>query len=201
MKRHTTTWIVLAAICTLSLGLAGTKATNALKGEPTTVAVVDLNRLIEGLKEKRAVEASLQSFASTTEAKKGEMESELKAKVTQLDFLEVGSDEHRALQQEIVLGQANLKAWVQLQQAMIARENADGFKRLYDNAQQAIGEVAQSHGIDLVLTHRADADFKFESFQELSAQINDRKVIWASGSIDITDAVIVHLNNAYDAAQ
>ena len=72
---------------------------------------------------------------------------------------------------------------------------------------QAVQELAEIEGIDIVLINDAGqqvqtiADSQVARELQVRQQISSRRIIYASPGVDITEQLIVRMNNAYAAAQ
>ena len=69
---------------------------------------------------------------------------------------------------------------------------------LYRKCLDATEVVAKDLGYDVVLFKESTPDFNYENPQQLSTQIQVRKLLWSADEVDITDAVAQRMNNAYN---
>lgn len=69
-------------------------------------------------------------------------------------------------------------------------------EKTYRQINNAIAEYANAHHISLVLA--ADAPhYNFEKGSQLIAEVATRKVLFAAGSLDITNNIVRLMNRAY----
>lgn len=92
----------------------------------------------------------------------------------------------------------DLKSWVDFQQALIEREYFRLNKELYEEVLRAIEVVAKEKDIHLVLD-RQSKKLESERPEELFRQMETRKVLYWNESLDITEAALARLNEAYRA--
>ncbi|HUU59501.1 MAG TPA: hypothetical protein VMZ50_08160, partial [Phycisphaerae bacterium] len=67
---------------------------------------------------------------------------------------------------------------------------------LYQEIRQAVAAVAKSRGVDVVLFFERK-ERPTNSTPELARQIETRLVIWHDPRLDLTEAILAHLNKAY----
>ncbi len=191
--------IAAVLVTTGLLTLAGVQAQQGTRAQPTSVAVVDLERVFESSKEKlkfdqdqRTAREQLQKQAETKQKAASTMKSEL-------DTLAPGTPAYTQKQQELELAAVEFQAWSQYEQVKVNREAAVRIEGLYRKSIDAIDRMAQEMGYDLVLYREAQTKFQYENIQQLLQQIGFRKVLYATDGIDITDQVIQRMNNEFEA--
>ncbi|WP_428387769.1 OmpH family outer membrane protein [Mucisphaera sp.] len=198
---NTRHWLMLtaaAAILTSTFYTAVT-AQSGMTQRATTVAVVDIQRVFNASEQKGDIDANMtQKGAALREEAQGYQER-IAGMRNQLDLYEVGSENHRSRVQEIQQAQFEAESWLKWEQAKLQMEQARFIKTLYNEAIDAIEDVSEANGIDMVFFRDGQLPDGFESPQQASAQIQQRKLIWASNDVDITDAVISRMNLNYQA--
>ncbi len=88
------------------------------------------------------------------------------------------------------------QVWLGFEQRMLRDEHMRRLIQIYEDTQSAVRGVAESRGIDLVLTYdrlSADAPDSVSMRQQILLQ----KVIYANDRIDLTQPVLEQLNRAY----
>lgn len=189
-----------AALALMMLGVA-TAQVGSLTAKPTRVAVVEFERLINGLKQKTAFEADRQAKARDLQALQQEKRQAVELLQQDLNMLSPGSTEYQDKQKELRRAALEFQLWGRLEQEEAQRMAMTELESLYRSAREMIGQVAQEAGYDLVLFEEGVPTFNAENLQQLGAQIGLRKVLYASDSIDITDEVMRRMNADFDATR
>lgn len=191
--------VTALAAAFLLIGIGGAVANNAMRAQPTAVAVVNIEHAFDNLAEKAAVEAEIRARGERLGEEEQERRERIRGLREDLDVLAPGAQAHREKQDELEREAFELQNWAQFQQQRLQREHILQTERLYRKLTEALGRVAEDEGYDIVLFREAIPRFQAENPQELVAQIQMRKVLHANESVDITDRVIQRMNNAFEA--
>jgi Skp family chaperone for outer membrane proteins len=105
------------------------------------------------------------------------------------------------------LEEATLKyaAWQRSTMELVDLEKSLVVQELYRNVKQAIANLASAEGYDLVLIDDSQGELQINPEAQMSReqqifqQVSLRKVLFASPMIDITDDLIVRMNNNFNA--
>lgn len=193
---------VLAVIVAVALiALAGAGASTAMQAQPTAVAVADVQAIFNSLKEKTALEAELRSRGEQLQQQEQEKRNAIAQLRQDLGVLNAGSDAYRQKEEQLTEAAIALRVWAELEQQKLNRERVLQIESLYRQTMDAVAQVAQDSGYDVVLFKESAPEFDAENPQQLSTLIQVRKVLYAADSIDITSQVIQRMNNAYDAGR
>ncbi len=166
----------------------------------TGVAVVDVQKAFDALKEKVQVEAELQSAADGVKQEDTRRQQKLVELQQDLKILAAGTPPYDRKQEELEKGALDRQVWLQYQQAKLNRERAVRIENIYKKMVEAIGRVATSAGYKLVLFKEPDVNLsQITKPEQISAVIGSRKVIWSADDLDLTDQVIQKLNNEFSA--
>lgn len=190
-------WIAAAAAAVVGLGFASVQANRLLKGTPTAVAIVEVQRVIDSLKEKVAIEAQMQQHNEQVQKEKTDRERAVKQMQDELQLLTPGTENHRKKLEAAERAVIELNAWLQFENNKLVRERGTQIEALYQKMLKATADVAKSNGYQIVLFGEGPADFRAENPQQLSTLIQIRKVIWYDPALDITDMVTQKMNNDF----
>ncbi|QDU72881.1 OmpH family outer membrane protein [Mucisphaera calidilacus] len=196
LTRH---WIMLiAALTLLASGLVGgVIAQSGLAARPTSVAVVDIQRVFAASAEKSDLEAEITQRAEALQQEGNALKERISKMRNGLDMLEPGSPSHRSKVEEIQQATFEAENWRKWEQQKLQFQNARIIKRLYASTVDAVEDVADQNGIDLVFFREPDLQERYENPQQATAQVQLRKLLWATDDVDITDAVISRMNLNY----
>lgn len=191
------TSIFIAAAAVITVGFAAVQANNLLKGTPTAVAVVEVQRVIDSLKEKVSIEAQMQQHNDQVQKEKTDRENEVKQLQSELGLLTPGTENHRKKLEVAEKKVIELNAWLQYENNKLVRERGTQIEGLYKKMLNAIADVAKTNGYQAVLFAEGPAEFRAENPQQLSTLIQIRKVLYYDPTMDITDLVTTKMNNDF----
>ena len=88
------------------------------------------------------------------------------------------------------------KAWVAVERENMTDEHRAWIERTYAAVMEGIAAVARHNGIQVVVT-REELETSVPETETLLKQILNRKVVYADPELDLTDAVLVTLNDLF----
>jgi Skp family chaperone for outer membrane proteins len=194
MKAFSRPLLLLVAAVLVAAGIAGGQTASSMMAKPTAVAVVDLKALLENLDERTEREADVTRERERLQQEAEQRRQEIQQLRNDLDVLKPGTEKQAQLQKTAI----ELNVWTQYQQQKVNRETGLMIEDLYRKCLDAIGRTADDLGYDAVLFKEGSPDFNYENPQQLSTQIQVRKLLWSSDEVDITAAVAQRMNNAYN---
>jgi Skp family chaperone for outer membrane proteins len=193
--------IVAAALsCWLAAAYAQSGApgpTAPAKANPTTVAVADLLHITDGLEELRDIKAQLAAKETRLKAEDAERGKAITQLQSDLDMAGSNPAEKARILKQLRQKIGELKVWREVSNLELQQDQADQTELLYRKCLDAIGRVAQQVGADLVLFKEQQPDFRNADIRTLAGLIQMRKVLWSAPSLDITDQVVLMMNNEY----
>lgn len=171
---------------------------------PTTVAVVDIIKLIDKLNQKSDWEVQLSAL-------KKRISDEHVARKKVIEDLTKQAEaapepERTALRDKLTFQTLELNRWASMKMAEIDRESAFMWMDLYRSIRVEASKLATADGYDLVLVNDGVTELQLQQGtrvpqeQQAQEQIMRRRVLFASGTIDITDKLILRMNNARSTA-
>lgn len=200
---------VVVSLC-LAAGLAGVLAgerradaaaegATASRASATAVAIVDLERVMNGLNEKKKREDDMRSLIGQRQATLDDLKKQLDGLTKQL---ELTPKEDRAKMRDIKQKQieiaATAEARKQALQTLISLETGEILREIYLKINLSITKVAEKDGWDLVLLdNRSIAIPEALTDREINFIIQSRTVLHATNSVDISDDIITLMNAEY----
>lgn len=182
--------VALAAVggVSWSLGVATTRAV------PTSVAIIDPNRLLESLDEQQVQEAKLKAEVARLDQQLQPMRDALSALQEEMKALEGA-----ALRQATVSGrsmQAQLQATAEGYDALLADERSRLLRDMYAKIELAVKAYAEQSGFDIVLVDDRELSFpKVSPAPNQSLQLSN--TMYYNAGVDITDEVIAAMNLSF----
>ena len=98
--------------------------------------------------------------------------------------------------------QLRFEQWVQSKTQEIDRERSLKWRSIYRNLRREAARVAETDGYELVLVNDATGEIRTEPNsqmpleQQVLTQMLNRRILYSASPIDITEQVIVRMNNA-----
>lgn len=199
--------IILAATCFgLTLALLQAQTIPAASGPasapatgpalPTRVAVCDVAAVFRNYERLRDLN---QIFRQKTDALKAEDDRRAKLSTDlqkELADLKAGSKQYQTKLEEIDKTNVERAVWQQYQKQLLDREHRQASEDMFREILAAVSQVARERGYDLVLA-RDSVDVASQTEQELFDKMIQRKCLYSSPQIDLTEDVAQRVNAAY----
>ena len=201
-------YCTLLAVALLALILIGTNrsapATAAsVQTTPTSIATVDLTKLLDQLDEQGALEQDMRRLEGDLLEKLQLRKDAATALQAELDTLAPGSPRFLERSSELLLARKDAQAFAEYSMSTLDLQQALNLQKMYWKTNDAVKELAIGR-FQLVLYRDVLTGFRFQESSRLSRtaqvqqQIASRSMLHAEPSLDITEELIQHLNNAYN---
>ena len=190
------TGAVAIALAAAALGFARGRMAAA----PTPVAVIALETVIDSLDESKQVFAALDAEKAQAQAKIDEMVAQYDALRTSVQAQQKGTKQYW----NDVLRLANLETAIKNEQAAADRQLSfalgTSLMPIYQKAIEAVSQVAKREGYKIVLAKEVPPQApELPNLEYLQNALGARRVVYTDAENDITNMVVLHLNNAYKA--
>ena len=189
-------WPLLALAALLCLPLAARAQDNS-KG--TKVGVVNVNKVFLGLNEAKEFTDSVQKEGKDLDREAKQKQDEIDTLQNDLKNLQVGSPQYDDKTNEILKKRIDLDGWYKLKQAYLENRKKRQVMILFKKIQEAVLEVAQGNGIDLVIDDQSidppSEDITALTFQQLNERILRHNILYAAHQVDLTDKVVFLMNS------
>ncbi|MCA9284995.1 MAG: OmpH family outer membrane protein [Phycisphaerales bacterium] len=190
---------VLAALIGLFAYQAG--AVRALAARPTAVGTVDLGKVFEKMNERAEWDASTKGMEESLTAELRKRQESAQAKKAQYDALPAGA-ERDALRESLAKDLLEDEVWFKFKRSQVDRERSLMWQSMYRNIRAEAALLAEAEGFDLLLVNdasneiRSDTDPNASAEAQILQQITARRVLYSQPTIDLTDKLIIRINNA-----
>lgn len=171
---------------------------------PTRVATVDLVKVVERLTERSDWEVQITALGKKIQE---EFSAKRKALEEMARQMETAAEAQRAgIRDRLAFEQLQFEQWERIKKVEVDRERALMWQSMYRNIRNESQKLADAEGWDLVLVHdgvseiQLQRDSKTPLEQQAQEQIVRRRVLYAAKSTDVTDQLVVRMNNARTAA-
>jgi Skp family chaperone for outer membrane proteins len=200
MSKRTSGVVVVLAVMVVGALLARVNQAQTPAGAAAMpVGVVDLVKVFNEFEQTKALNAELERYKRHLSDEQQKREEQLSVERETLQGFAPDSAEYRkrsaALKKLII----EYQAWLATEREMLKEEHRRWIERTYQMVTQSISEVARRKGLQLALT-REELETEVDDAGVLQKQILNRKVIYYDPMLDITDEVLVVLNDAFAKA-
>lgn len=167
----------------------------------TTVAVIDLEEVINALKEREDRAEMIKTKARETDTLLKPIEDRAKRLQSELELLSPGTPERTKKQDEFreVMFRGEFER--QLALKVLNEMTVNMFRDLYLKVDATAERIAQKNGYDLVLVSDDKAEIPSgDNEQALRRAMLLKRMLYVNNRLDITREVITTMNNEYAAA-
>ncbi len=168
--------------------------------KPITAAFVDLEEVLSKLMERAAEDVRLAQMGESLKAEDESRMDELKRMENDLDDLyTVGTAAYEQARDEWIERSLEYRAWGEFSQLKLEREKGLIFKTLYDSVKVSVAEMAKQQGYYVVFLNDSIKEVAVGSEQIVAQQVSARRVLYAAELLDITEELIIKMNNDFTA--
>lgn len=200
-RLHTT---ILAGACAGVVALVGwnagaeSAASAVALAEPTTVAVVNVEQALNQLDELKDLNKKLEERVKGRQQDLDNLKNQLEDLQAQLDQLPTNDQEkRRTLRAQIYELRETAAARASVYQSLINIEKGEIIRPLYTKFTAAVEEISQKQGYDLVLFDDTAIEIPQDTDVNVNRAIQQKRIIYAADNLDITNEVILLMNQKY----
>jgi Skp family chaperone for outer membrane proteins len=198
MHRHLIRIIMLTAVVASTV-VAWDAVAGRASVPPTVMGTIDLPRVLEALDEWKAEVARSTAAGESFQAELIKRRDNLDALAADLDDFVVGTKQYEGAEHAIKKASIDLRAFMSLADLREARTKQRAILRIYNHIREGTSAVSQQEGYGIVLMDDSAIPISEES-SDVLGDISARRVLYASPTLDVTDAIILHLNSQWQAA-
>lgn len=199
MKQRARYSILIAVVCAgtvLWLASRTSPAGPKLPPTPPTVAVVDVHKLFTEYERSKSINTELKKKQDEAQAQLEQKLKQIEAKRAQLGNFRPDSKDYKDRNRELIQLHAELQSFKDISVYDAKNELRAMTETIYMEVIKAVEVFAKDAGYDLVI-YRDEVKLEGDELPVLLDKIRQRKVIYASDSIDITEPVLQQLNQQY----
>ena len=196
-----TSFIVAVLIATSCVAGSAAYAVGRLSAQPSAVANVDIRRILDKIQQRGEMEIELTQMANRFELELKTRKEQIEVRARESDAV-TDPQERGSLRDGLALEQLQLKEWATTKQMETDREQALRWEGLYRTIVSEADKLAQSEGYQYVLVYDGTSDFQRDRrnqvplAQQVVEQISRRRVLYAAKADDLTEKLILRMNNA-----
>ncbi len=173
---------------------------------PAVVAVVRIEPLADGLKQFADANADVDRLLAEIETE-AQRRREATEALKEQHSNAVGAKQREELSDKIAMERLKNESWFQMAKRELELDKAVRLQDLYKKIVDAINTLALSEGYDLVIVDDSSDVLPFYRSSrvvpqdQVRQQLTRRKVLFVNPSLDITEDLIMRMNNEFNAAQ
>ena len=206
MKNFNIQTVVIATLVAFGLGsFAWGVSRPVAPAQATRIGSLNLAKVLDKLQEKSDWEAQLGALQNQMRDEADSRKKKLEAEVKQAASATDGAEQQRIAEQ-VVLEQLQLEQWATLKGGELDLENSLMWQSIYRHLREESAKLAESEDYDYIIVNdgtneiMTSREAKVPLSQQVLEQIGRRHIIFASPSTDISDKLIVRMNNTHAAA-
>lgn len=179
--------------------------TNNMAMQPAVVAVIDIDKLFDGLKQNADAKILVKDRAQRNDAELKKRNEKIESLQAELKDI-VDPVKQRKMSDEIGLKNLELKAWFASTTRQAEAEKGALLQELYKKICTEISEMALANGYTLVILDDSNPEVEFNPGSrivpqlQLRQQIHSNNILYVDSKIDITEQLITRMNNEFIAA-
>ena len=198
MKAPRTYALAAFALICGAAALTGSPAQPAASPPASRVAVCDIVEVFNNYQRAKDLGDQLDERRQAIRAEGKKREDAVKKLGLELENYKKGTRQYEQTVNEITRLSINAKAYLEYEDARALREHMLLTKEMYGEIKAVIAQVAKQRGVAIVL-QREPETLETENTTQLLREIYSRKVHYYAETLDLTEQVLMALNQAYKA--
>ena len=198
--------VVIASLVAFGLGSFAWGVSRPMApAQPTKIGSINLAKVLDKLQEKSDWEVQLTALQNQIRDQADSRMKKLEAEKKQVETITDASEQQR-LAEQYALEKLELEQWAGLKGSELDRENSLMWQSIYRNLREESAKLAESEGYDYIIVNDGTNDImtnrevKVPLAQQVLEQIGRRHMIFASPASDVSDKLIVRMNNSHATA-
>lgn len=187
--------VSLAVVAGVSASAIGTPRVPLAPPTSSMIAVIDLPKVLDGLKEKQAKDTAIQASAKELEDKGKSLRDGLEAEKKKIELMANGPEKLAAAK---AFREKALRADFDMDfgKAAFAEQRAEGLADLYKKINDSAAALAKARGYHMVLSSDESVSAK-GSYDEVSRIISLKRMLYVDPAMDVTEELIAFMNNEF----
>ena len=163
------------------------------------IAVVNPSRIFNDMKETRVLNAKMTEEMSKFEDARRQKIAAIEQTKKARNDMRPDHPQYEELNNQLLALQAEAEVWVKTQAILNDQRQKRQTKAIFEKVQAAVAEVARQHQIDLVIADTKEVlpegpELEKADIRAVKAAIYQKDVLFASDRLDISTAVLTHLD-------
>jgi Skp family chaperone for outer membrane proteins len=184
--------VVLLAAAVLGPSYAMWNA--AIPVQPAIIASVDLERCFNEIERRAEAETALEALAESFRIELERKRDEADLLKQDVELYAPGTEKHDAATDAWTQAVLDYRATVEFTKAKLDARRAEARKEVYQRILVAAGSFAQQNGIDFIFADDSVIDVQQGTDIQIVQQMSLRRIVYANTAFDITDDLILWIN-------
>lgn len=167
---------------------------------PHQIGLIDLAHIFKNYDKFKDQTTGLEKAAKDAEAEAQAMLQQMKDVQAQMQGLAPGSPDYNDKESQLIELQTKLQAFRQVEQRGIVRKQAEVYKKIYLEVQEAVGQYAKYYKYTLIIRFNRNQVAEAGDPNAIIQSMN-RQVVYFQSQDDLTDPILNFLNDKYHKAQ
>ncbi|QDT35370.1 MULTISPECIES: OmpH family outer membrane protein [Thalassoglobus] len=184
----------------VAAGLLVAVNTASAQNQPSAahqVGLIDMAHIFKNYEKFKAETQGLQAAAEQAEQKAQDMVAQMKSVQGQMQGLTANSPDYNAKEAQLIELQTKLQAFQQVERRDIVRKQAEVYKKIYVEVQDAVSMYAKHYEYTLIMRFNREDVAAAGDPQKIIQGMN-RQVVWHRPQDDLTDPILQYLNDQYN---
>jgi Skp family chaperone for outer membrane proteins len=201
-KRWIPVAVGAAAMAALFLARPSRSAADPPGAVPVVIGIANPEKIAESIHEYQDLVAQLDLDKKNFDSAATEKQNNVNSMKQALSFLKPDSQQYADQEDKLLKASIELEAWGKETELALQRDQKNKIKNLFLEIEDAIAQVAQKDGINLVIADQRPKipdNIDAIDVNQLRALISQRTVLYSDQSHDISGEVITLLDKNYAA--
>lgn len=205
MKSNTLAAFALGSAVAIAAFLAGTAEARripAMFAPPTAIGIVDMASVFDKLDESAEWDVKIKALEARAAEEMGRRRAELEALAKEVEALSDGAEKEAKLD-SLRLKRLQIEQWAGFKELEVDRETSLKWQAVYRSVREGAKKLAEAEKYDLIVVDDSRVEIRTQRAQnapsltqQTQSQIAQLRVLYAGRTIDVTDKLIVQINNA-----
>ena len=186
--------VLAAAVLSAAVLLRPLEAREPALAAPGKLATVDLGKVFDWEMRLTSLQQRIGQEFQTRQAS-------LEARIKELEAITDEAESAKA-REDLILMRLRFEEWGRLKQLELDREKSLRWQTLYRAVRDEAARLAEAEGYEVVLVNdslgplNVSREIEMSQEQQVKLQIEARRLLYAAKSTDITEQLVVRMNNA-----
>lgn len=183
-------------IAVVSLVMVGMRAMKT--PQPIRAATIDLEKVYAELKQLAQAKIALELKGAEIQKENEKRQATLKQLDADMTIYVIGTPKYEEAQAQLIQETIIYDGWVKFQDIVLDRERSLAFEKAYNDVKEALATISEQDGYDIVFLNDSIKPLERGTSVSIQQQISARRILYCRDAIDITDDLIVRMNNDYN---
>ena len=194
-------WNTVAIVALLVVGSMALQS-QALRrietAKPAVSVSVDFGRVFNSLEERSFEQEKAQALINTIDEDLLRRRKHIEDYEQEFELYTAGSEKWEDLVKQQQLELVEYESIGEYRNLRAAREESKGLRSIYKNIRKACAELSKQNGWDYVFVNDLIAPLPEGDDVDMDSVISSRRMLYAIPTMDVTDALIEHMNASFD---